>query len=154
MAIILSLPPEEALGYLARIHSILLISRPQHFQLPQQVYIHTLGLPDHPMLRRGALEILSEFGFNPETFPAFAIQGYATIAELITYHQDLQFRQDRDAHGYTDSLQEYKLRSQVSQVWGVRFTDTYILTEPIVDVLPPSTGEMFWQMPQRNFLLP
>lgn len=144
MVIALSLAPEEALGFLARIHSILLIDHRPKLTIPQRVYIHTLGFPDHPQLLQGALEILQEFGFEPETFPAFAIQGYATIDQIIFYNHDLQFRQDRDAHGCRSSLTEYN--RQNPQVWGVKFTDTYILNEPITDVLPPSTGEIFWEI--------
>ncbi|AFY73285.1 hypothetical protein Syn7502_01182 [Synechococcus sp. PCC 7502] len=148
MAIALSLSPEEALGYLARIHSIIVITHatPPLAVINQRIYIHTLGFPDHPELMQGCFEILEEFGFTPETFPAFTIQGYATVGEVFRY-EARKFSQDRHAHGHSESLTEYRSRLDLrSPVWGVRFIDTYILEEPITDILPPVGIESnrFW----------
>lgn len=148
-AIALSLSPEEALGYLARIHSILILLTPPPIDiLNRRIYIHSLGFPDDLDLRRGCEEILEEFGFNAETFPAFAIQGWVDVGEIISY--DCQkFSQDRDAHGHEETLRDYQARFNISsEVWGVRFSDTYIFNEPIIDVLPTGNiGENgFWQL--------
>jgi len=148
-SIILSLSPEEALGYLARILSILII----HTSLPktiihQKVYIHSLGFPDDLDLKQGCHEILAAFEFTPETFPAFAIQGYATIAEVIEYETD-RFSQDQDLHGHLESLSAYKARLNISApILGLRFVDTYFFETPILDVLPPKGlySGSFWQM--------
>jgi hypothetical protein len=149
MTLVLSLSPEEALGYLARIHSILIVhTPPSRSIICQKIYIHSLGFPDEPDLIEGCHEILEEFGFTPETFPAFAIQGYVHIAEIIEYDPQ-RFRSDRDAHGHPESLFVYQTRLNISsQVWGVRFTDTYIFNEPILDVLPyfSHNSDRFWEM--------
>jgi hypothetical protein len=148
-SIVLSLSPEEALGYLARIHSILIIhTPPPEIILPQRIYIHSLGFPDDPELKRGCHEILAEFGFTSETFPAFAIQGYATIAELIKYEPQ-KFDQDREAHGHSESLSAYQTRLNISSpIMGLRFINTYFFEAPILDVLPTSViySGSFWQM--------
>ncbi len=149
MTLVISLSPEEALGYLARIHSILIVhTPPPKATIHPKIYIHSLGFPDDPHLRRGCHEILEEFGFTPETFPAFAIQGYVHIAEIIKY--DLQkFEGDRDAHGHQESLFAYQTRLNISApVWGLRFTDTYIFNKPILDVLPifSDNGDGFWEI--------
>jgi hypothetical protein len=149
MTLVLSLSPEEALGYLARIHSILIVHAPPPAAIiHQKIYIHSLGFPDDPDLMQGCHEILEEFGFTPETFPAFAIQGYVHIAEIIEYEAQ-RFRSDRDAHGHTESLWKYQGRlNTLSQIWGLRFTDTYIFNEPILDVLPnfSHNGDSFWEI--------
>ncbi len=142
------MPPEEALGYLARIHSILIVHFPPPVEiLRQKIYVHSLGFDDDANLRRGAEEIMAAFGFTPETFPAFAIQGHATIAEIIEYDSE-RFWQDRDAHGHKESLAEYQIRLMIAgQVWGVRLDDTYFFGVPILDVLPILNGsESFWQI--------
>jgi hypothetical protein len=148
-SVVLSLSPEEALGYLARIHSVLIIHTPPPEKiLHQKVYIHSLGFPDDPELKRGCHEILAEFGFTPEIFPAFAIQGYATIAEVIEY-EPYRFRQDRDLHGNSESLSAYQARQNISSpILGLRFIDTYFFEAPILDVLPMSAihSRSFWQM--------
>lgn len=148
MAIALSLSPEEALGYLSRIHSILITHTPPPEIIQQKVYIHTLGFPDHPELMQGCHEILEEFGFTPETFPAFAIQGYVNIAEVIRYESP-RFEGDRHLHGHSESLFAYRKKLNISsQVWGLRFIDTHIFNEPILDVLPifRDNREGFWEI--------
>ena len=148
-SVVLSLSPEEALGYLARIHSVLIIHTPPPEKIiHQRVYIHSLGFPDDPELKWRCHEILAEFGFTPETFPAFAIQGYATISEIIRY-EPLRFSCDQDAHGHSESLSAYQVRRNIpSPILGVRFMDTYFFNEPILDVLPISgvCSGSFWQI--------
>ncbi len=148
MAFALSLSPEEALDYLARIHSILILHTPPPAEIiEQKLYIHTLGFPDHPELMQGCHEILEEFGFTPETFPAFAIQGYVKIAEVIKY-ESTRFECDLDAHGHAESLFSYQKKLNISsQIWGLRFTDTYIFNEPILDILPifSDDSDSFWE---------
>lgn len=148
---VLSLSPEEALGYLARIHTILIIhTSPPVGILHQKIYIHTLGFPDRSDLKQGCHEILEEFGFTPETFPAFAIQGYVHIAEIIEYDPQ-KFRSDRDLHGHQESLFAYQTRLNITSTWGLRFTDTYIFNEPILDVLPIScNSDGFWETDLSN----
>jgi hypothetical protein len=146
---VLSLSPEEALGYLARIHSILIIhSTPPKEIIHQKIYIHSLGFPDDLDLKRGCHQILAAFGFTSATFPAFAIQGYATISEVIEY-EPYRFNQDRDLHGHLENLSAYQARQNISSpILGVRFIDTYFFEAPILDVLPPKDicSGSFWQI--------
>ncbi len=134
----ISLSPEEALDYLARIHSILIVNAPSDLIINYrgQVLVHSWGFPDDPELKQGCHEILEEFGFCADTFPAFAIQGVVTVCEVIKYDA-LKFERDRALH-------DSEIIS--SEVWGIRFEDTYILEEPVLDIIPPINVENgdFW----------
>ena len=78
----LSLSPALALGCLSGYDKTCEILHSPQWQLPQKLLIHSLGYPDDQMDREVVAEVMDEFGFCPETFPAFAIQG---VAEVICH---------------------------------------------------------------------
>ncbi|MFN3927501.1 MAG: hypothetical protein ACK4QL_09305 [Pseudanabaenaceae cyanobacterium] len=119
---ILSLSPVDSLVYLAGLERDLEV----HFlgiagiTVPQPILIHALGYPEAGTDLTP--EIMAEFGFTPETFPAYGIQGWAEIAQIWSN----------------------KGRSPL-----IRLNNTYFLEEPIYDVLPPLqvTANCLW-LPQ------
>jgi hypothetical protein len=154
----LSLCPEEAACYLARIYNTLVIFDPPPLvrNYRGRVVIHSLGYPDHPETALLCEELMDDFGFDADTFPAYALQGLATVSEVYPYHEE-RFALERENHGYREGLGEVRQRiyEQTGQrkqmAWGVKLTDTYFLQEPLYDVLPPmdtATGD-FW-LPQHE----
>lgn len=151
----LSLSPAEALAYLSGIHTTLLVwdRIPQllwQLEADDRLLIHTLGFPDHPAEVELCEQILAEFGFDVDTFPAWAIQGLATVDEVLLYDGD-GFAEDAALHGCGDDLFSYQssVGKENSLCYGIRLTDTFFLDEPIYDVLPPLQedwqSQMFWQ---------
>jgi hypothetical protein len=151
-AIAVSLCPEEALSYLARIYNTLVVFEPPEvlFGYQDRLIIHSLGFPDDHPVRLLCDQLLQEFGFCPDTFPALAVQGLATIATIFEYDVD-RFERDRDAHGYKDSLAvcQQEWGKVGMPAWGIKLSDTYFLNTPIYDILPPQSVEngSFW-LPQ------
>jgi hypothetical protein len=158
----ISLCPEEAVCYLARIYSVIVLFDPPAIvrDYRGRILIHALGFPDDPEIALFCKCILAEFGFDEDSFPAFAIQGLATVTEIFPY--DLtSFVADREAHGYKESF--YNDRSlhssnrdritpdQPCEIWGAKLEHTYFLSEPVYDVIPPMDVESnhFW-FPQNS----
>jgi hypothetical protein len=148
-AIAISLCPEEALSYLARIYNTLVVFEPPEilFGYQDRLIIHSLGFPDQKPVRLLCDQLLQEFGFCPDTFPALAVQGLATIASIFEYDA-VSFEHDRDAHGYKDSLAvcQREWGKVGISAWGIKLADTYFLNTPINDILPPPGVEnsSFW----------
>jgi hypothetical protein len=141
--IALSLSPPEALAYLSGIHNVLIVW--DHIPYPiwnlqadDRLVIHTLGFPDNPIESALCEEIFDEFGFDVQTFPAWAFQGLVTVEEVLLYDGD-RFTIEAQFHGCGDDLYAYQssLGKENSHCYGIRFCDTYFLDEPIYDVLPP-----------------
>lgn len=148
----LSLCPEEAVCYLSRVYKTLILTDPP---LTLRTYrgrllIHSLGFPDEPEVAVLCRQIMDEFGFDEDLFPAFAIQGSAWVTDVFPYTPQ-SFADDEPDHGYKEPLGEYAAKAgvKVSQTWGMRFAETCFLSEPIYDVIPPETvsNGSFW-LPQ------
>ncbi|AFY71175.1 hypothetical protein Pse7367_2922 [Thalassoporum mexicanum PCC 7367] len=151
-AIAVSLCPEEALSYLARIYNTLVVFEPPEilFGYADRLIIHSLGFPDQAPVRLLCDQLLQEFGFCPDTFPALAIQGLATIASIFEYDAD-RFEDDCAAHGYKDPL--HVCQREWGRVgmpaWGIKLADTYFLNTPLYDILPPpKVGNGGFWLPQ------
>jgi hypothetical protein len=154
--LVLSLSPPEALAFLSGIHTTLIVwhripTLLLGLEVSDRLVIHTLGFPDAPLERQLCQEILQEFGFDVQTFPAWAIQGLATIEEVFLYDGD-RFAQDAEVHGCGADLFEYQHSQAQDQAlcYGIRLSDTFFLDEPIYDVLPPLESDRFW-IPQTPF---
>lgn len=78
----LSLAPTSALGCLSGYEKTFNILFAPQWELPHKLLIHSLGYPDDREDRQRVMEIMDEFGFCAETFPAFAIQGIATVISV------------------------------------------------------------------------
>lgn len=145
----ISLCPEEALSYLTRIFTTLVVfGAPEpvlHYQ--GRILIHSLGFPDDPREQCLCDQILQEFSFDPLTFPALAIQGSVAIADIFQY-DSASFAADKQAHGYKDSLEKHRVKANRfnCEVWGIRLCRTYFLDEPVYDVIPPNevSSGSFW----------
>ncbi len=136
-----SLCPEEAVCYLAGIYTTLAVFDPTNIVQTYRgrILIHSLGFPDEPELKPLCHQILEEFGFDEDTFPALSIQGLATVSDVFLYNED-KFVADREAHGHDMSLLSYQADAEKIgyNTWGVKLSDTYFLERPVCDVMPPS----------------
>ncbi len=150
---VLSLSPEEAIGFLARLYSIVVVFDPPGFirNYRGRVLIHALAFPDHPRLQELCLDFLAVYGFSPDTFPGLAFQGLGTILDVYPYDSD-RFCSEQEEHGCGESLYGYCLDHDFAgEVWGVKLGNTYFLESSIPDILPPPQVEHghFW-MPQTD----
>lgn len=153
-----SLSPDEAICYLGRVYSTLVVfdapDLPPELIAPYQgrILIHTLGFPDEPPIKHLCQEILAEFGFDVDTFPALSIQGLATVIDVVKYDPE-SFASDREAHGCGESLSAYQADSEKfgCDAWGIRLSDTFILDRPVCDVIPSANvgNGTFW-LPQSE----
>lgn len=159
ITVAISLCPEEAICYLARVYTTLVIFNPPEFiktSIGVRVLIHSLGYPDHPDSAHTCRQLMDEFGFDTDTFPAFAIQGLATIAEIFPCDRDnleVDFELDQHLDIAPTSLIDIQSRvqDQGQSAWVVQLKETYFLQEPIYDVLPPmhiATGDVW--LPQNT----
>lgn len=155
-ALALSLTPTEALAYLSGIHSVLIVWQQiptpiWELQADDRLIIHTVGFPDSATERAKCEEIYQEFGFDVDTFPAWAIQGLVTLEEVLLYDGD-RFTDEAEFHGCGKDLFAYQssLGQENSLCYGIRFCETFFLDEPIYDVIPPLGSERFWT-PQTQF---
>ncbi len=84
--IILSVEPALALGVLSGLDTTLTVGIQQGVRpllhADYRLAVHTLGFPDEPEQSSLCHEILTEFGFDCQTFPAWAIQGLVTVVGL------------------------------------------------------------------------
>lgn len=154
----ISLCPEEAVCYLARVYSTLVVFDPPEFiktVIDSRVLIHSLGYPDSPDAAYTCRQLMDEFGFDTDTFPAFALQGLATIAAIFPcdrqdIHVDLELDQQFDIAPTSLIDIQARIDQKGQTPWLVQLKDTYFLQEPIYDVLPPMnviTGDMW--LPQH-----
>ncbi len=153
VTVAISLCPEEAVCYLARVYTTLVVFNPPEFiktSVGSRVLIHSLGYPDNPEFARICKQLMDEFGFDADTFPALALQGLATIASICPYDHDDFFDINFDknyAEKWSDiaptSLPDIQTRieDQGQSAWLVKLKETYFLQEPIYDVLPPINTE-------------
>jgi hypothetical protein len=162
ITVAISLCPEEAVCYLARVYSTLVVFNPPEFlktSIGSRVLIHSLGYPDNPESAHICKQLMDEFGFDAETFPAFAIQGLATIAAIFPCdRQDLaiDFELNQKLDIAPTSLIDIQSRVEDGgqSAWLVQLKETYFLQEPIYDVLPPmhiATGDIW--LPQHRLHL-
>ncbi len=150
---VLSLSPEEAIGFLAGLYSTLVVFDPPEFirNYRGRVLVHALAFPDHRELQKLCLDFLAVYNFSPETFPALALQGLATVSDVYPYDTD-RFCAEQEEHGCGESLYAYRIDHGLEgEVWGVRLDKTYFLETPIRDIVPPPGIEHghFW-MPQTT----
>jgi hypothetical protein len=159
ITVAISLCPEEAICYLARVYATLVIYNPPEFiktAVGSRVLIHSLGYPDHTDSAHTCRQLMDEFGFDADTFPAVALQGLATIAAISPCDRqnlDIDFELEQCQDVAPTSLID--LRSRVEErghsAWLVQLKETYFLQEPIYDVLPPidtETGNIW--LPQHQ----
>lgn len=147
ITVAISLSPEEAVCYLARVYSTLIVFDPPEFiktSIDTRVLIHSLGFPDNPESAQICKQLMDEFGFDTETFPAYALQGLATIAsiapcDLTNFELEEWINIDIAPTSLTDLQSRVKDRQQ--STWLVQLKETYFLQEPIYDVLPPMDSE-------------
>ena len=163
LTVAISLCPEEAICYLARVYTTLVIFNPPEFMktaVESRVLIHSLGYPDHPDSAHICRQLMDEFGFDADTFPAVALQGLATIAAIFPCDRqnldvDFELEQHLDQHLDIAPTSLIDLQSRVEDrgqsAWLVQLKETYFLQEPICDVLPPmhiETGNVW--LPQHQ----
>jgi len=159
ITVAISICPEEAVCYLARVYSTLVIFNPPEFvktSMDSRVLIHSLGYPDNPDSAHTCRQLMDEFGFDTDTFPAFAIQGLATIASIFPCDRknlEVDFELDRHLDIAPTSLIDIqsKVQDQGKSAWLVQLKETYFLQEPIYDVLPPihiTSGDVW--LPQHQ----
>ena len=149
ITVAISLCPEEAVCYLARVYTTLVVFNPPEFiktSIGSRVLIHSLGYPDNPESAYMCRQLMDEFGFDTDTFPAFAIQGLATIASIFPCdRQNLDVDFELDQHLDIAPTSLIDLQSRVEDrgqaAWLVQLKETYFLQEPIYDVLPPMNTE-------------
>lgn len=147
--IAISLCPEEALCYLARVYTTLVVFNPPEFMktaISSRVLIHSLGYPDSYEFAHICKQLMDEFGFDTETFPAFALQGLATIASIVPcdrHDLELDFTNSQWNEIAPTSLTDIQSRveDRGQSAWLVKLKDTYFLQEPIYDVLAPINTE-------------
>ena len=162
ITVAISLCPEEAVCYLARVYSTLVVFNPPEFletSIGSRVLIHSLGYPDNPESAHTCKQLMDEFGFDAETFPAFAIQGLATIASIFPcdrHYLEIDFEIDQKLDIAPTSLIDIQSRveDKGQSAWLVQLKETYFLQEPIYDVLPPmniATGDIW--LPQHKLHL-
>jgi len=158
----ISLCPEEAVCYLARVYTTLVVFDPPEFiktSVGKRVLIHSLGYPDNPESARTCRQLMDEFGFDADTFPAFSLQGLATIAAIFPCdRRDLEtdFELDQQLGIAPTSLIDIQSRveDRGQSAWLMQLKETYFLQEPVYDVLPPMgkmTGDM-WIPQHRSHL--
>ncbi|CAN1210809.1 hypothetical protein TUMEXPCC7403_11465 [Tumidithrix helvetica PCC 7403] len=149
-----SLCPEEAVCYLARIYTTIVLFDPPAIVRDYQgrILIHSLGFPDEPEVAHLCQRIMGEFGFSEQSFPAYALQGLATVTEVFQYNAT-SFTADWEEHGYKESYYSHQVEADAKgrEIWGVRLDATYFLSEPVYDVIPPIHVESnsFW-FPQNT----
>lgn len=136
-----SLPPDDAAALLAGIWTTLVVFEPTDLVIKYKggkLLIHTLEFPDHPQLAAGCKEILAQLGVDEETFPAFAIQGWATVDKIIKYDPQ-SFAADKEAHGRGNSLIKYQAECGLMgrDAWGIVLKEPVVLDPPIYDVFAP-----------------
>jgi len=162
ITVAISLCPEEAVCYLARVYSTLVVFNPPEFiktSIGSRVLIHSLGYPDNPESAYICKQLMDEFGFDAETFPAFAIQGLATIASIAPcdrHNLEIDFEIEQQLDIAPTSLIDIQSRVEDGgqSAWLVQLKETYFLQEPIYDVLPPqhvATGDIW--LPQHRLHL-
>lgn len=149
ITVAISLCPEEAVCYLARVYATLVVFNPPEFiktAVDSRVLIHSLGYPDNPESAHICKQLMDEFGFDADTFPAFALQGLATIDSIL--HCDrhdveltLELERQLDIAPTTLIDLQSRLADESQSAWLVRLKETYFLQEPIYDVLPPMDTE-------------
>ena len=158
ITVAISLCPEEAVCYLARVYTTLVVFNPPEFiktSIGGRVLIHSLGYPDNPDSAHACRQLMDEFGFDTDTFPALAIQGLATIASIFPCDRnnlEVDFELDRHLDIAPTSLIDLQSRveDKGQEAWLVHLKETYFLQEPIYDVLPPmhiTTGDVW--LPQH-----
>ncbi len=158
VTVAISLCPEEAVCYLARVYSTLVVFDPPEFiktAINSRVIIHSLGYPDSPDAAQTCRQLMDEFGFDTDTFPAFALQGLATIAAIFPcdrhdLHVDLELDQQFDIAPTSLIDMQARIDEKGQSPWLLQIKDTYFLQEPVYDVLPPInviTGDMW--LPQH-----
>jgi hypothetical protein len=159
ITVAISLCPEEAVCYLARVYTTLVVFNPPEFiktSIGTRVLIHSLGYPDNPESAHICRQLMDEFGFDADTFPAFAIQGLATIASMFPCDRnnlDIDFEFDQQLDIAPTSLIDIQSRveDRGQSAWLMQLKETYFLQEPIYDVLPPintETGQVW--LPQHK----
>lgn len=162
ITVAISLCPEEAVCYLARVYSTLVVFNPPEFiktSIGSRVLIHSLGYPDNPESAHICKQLMDEFGFDAETFPAFAIQGLATIAAIFPCDRqdleiDFELEQQLDIAPTSLIDSQSRVEDGGQSAWLVQLKETYFLQEPIYDVLPPmhiATGDIW--LPQHKLHL-
>ncbi|TYQ28226.1 hypothetical protein [Pseudanabaena sp. UWO310] len=149
ITVAISLCPEEAVCYLARVYTTLVVFNPPEFiktSVGSRVLIHSLGYPDNPESAHICKQLMDEFGFDTETFPATALQGLATIDSIFPCDRqnlEVDFEIDRQLDIAPTSLIDIQSRveDRGQSAWLVQLKETYFLQEPIYDVLPPINTE-------------
>lgn len=155
----ISLCPEEAVCYLARVYTTLVVFDPPEFiktSIGARVLIHSLGYPDNPESAQICRQLMDEFGFDADTFPAYALQGLATVTAIFPCDRrelDLDFELDQQLDIAPTSLIDIQSRVEDKRqsAWLMQLKDTYFLQEPIYDVLPPldtASGDIW--LPQHR----
>jgi hypothetical protein len=159
LTVAISLCPEEAICYLARVYTTLVIFNPPEFMktaVGSRVLIHSLGYPDHPDSAHTCRQLMDEFGFDADTFPAVALQGLATIAAIFPCDRqnldvDFEFEQQLDIAPTSLIDLQSRVEDRGQSAWLVQLKETYFLQEPIYDVLPPihtETGNVWFPQHQ------
>ncbi|URD50079.1 GIY-YIG nuclease family protein [Chroococcidiopsis sp. CCNUC1] len=148
-----SLYPDNVLFYLAGIHNTLVVFEPNNIVIDYKgkILLHTLDFYEITSnkndcevvrllekLRKNCFEILFSFELDEKTFPAHAIQGWATVEKVFKY-DSVSFAADKEAHGLGDNLAEYQAECSMDrqEAWGIRLSNPVYLEEPVCDVLPP-----------------
>ena len=162
LTVAISLCPEEAVCYLARVYTTVAVFNPPEFiktAIGSRVLIHSLGYPDNADSAHTCKQLMDEFGFDTNTFPAFAIQGLATIAAIFPCDRqncEVDFELDRHFDIAPTSLidMQSRVEDQCQSAWLLQLKETYFLQEPIYDVLQPmhiATGNI-WLPKHRGHL--
>jgi len=154
----ISLPPDEAAGILSGIFNTFVVFDPteQVTRYSGRILIHSLGFPDEDeQIKRNCSLILANLGYDEQTFPAYAIQGWATVKQVKLYDGD-SFANDADLHGCGDNLMLYQAQNATpgTQTWGIVIKDPFIIDPPVFDVIPPKgidQGDLW--LPQDPFQL-
>jgi hypothetical protein len=145
LTVAISLCPEEAVCYLARVYTTVAVFNPPEFiktAIGSRVLIHSLGYPDSPDSAHTCKQLMDEFGFDTNTFPAFALQGLATIAAIFpcdrqNFEVDFELEQQFDIAPTSLIDMQSRVEDQCQSAWLLQLKETYFLQEPIYDVLPP-----------------
>ena len=149
ITVAISLCPEEAVCYLARVYTTLVVFNPPEFiktSIGSRVLIHSIGYPDNHESAHICRQLMDEFGFDTDTFPAFAIQGLATITSVFPCDRrnlavDFEFDQQLDIAPTSLIDIQSRVEDRGQSAWLVQLKETYFLQEPIYDVLPPMNIE-------------
>jgi hypothetical protein len=162
ITVAISLCPEEAVCYLARIYTTLVVFNPPEFiktSVSPRVLIHSLGYPDTADAAHTCKQLMDEFGFDADTFPACALQGLATVSAIFPcdrHNLDSNFEFDQQLDIAPTSLIDIQSRVEDcgQSAWLMQLKETYFLQEPIYDILPPMhtlTGDV-WLPKHRSHL--